>query len=83
MLSNILSCHDATFLVFRGKHERQSELHVQIVVVSEHDEVSICRNDTLLQFTLQTLWHHGILQVWVDVNYEALICLRLYFHTKG
>ena len=83
ILSDIMRCHDATILVFRGKHERQGESHVLIMVVRQHDEVCVRGNYILLQLTLQAQWHHGVWQVWVDVNYEVLIGSRLDFQAKG
>ena len=55
-----MRCHDATILVFRGKHERQGESHVLIMVVRQHDEVCVRGNYILLQLTLQAQWHHGV-----------------------
>ena len=83
ILSDSLRCHDATVLIFRGEHKRQGESHVLIVVVSKHYEVCIRGNNILLQLALQAKWHHRVLEVWVDVNYEVIICSRLNSHTKG
>ena len=83
MLSDILCCYDATILVIRGKHEGQGKSHVLIIVVGQHDEVCIRGNYILLQLALQAQWHHRVLQVWVDVNYEVLICWCLNFHAEG